>query len=107
MLNRRTDQQRLVDGLAQLNGGGATQVSHRDRNNISAGPRGWHDDAGGEHNVDQADVVAERRAEFEKNKIMGAEGRSRIGVKTSLEVLGAGFSVMLLPSVPHNAAGID
>jgi hypothetical protein len=40
ILNGRADQQRLVDGIAQLNGGGggAAQVSHRDRNNISAGP---------------------------------------------------------------------
>src|SRR5712664_451039 len=33
-------------------------------------------------------------------KIIGAEGRSRIGVKTSLVVFGAGFSVMMAPSLP-------
>jgi len=73
ILNRRANQQRLVDGIAQLNGGGggAAQVSHRDRNNISAGPPRWHDDAGGEHDVDQAVVVAERRAEFEKDNGSG------------------------------------
>ena len=31
-------------------------------------------------------------------KIMGAEGRSRTGVKTSLVASGAGFSVMMVPS---------
>src|ERR1035437_9020754 len=60
------------DGIAQLNGGGgAAQVSHRDRNNISAGPLRWHDDAGGDHHVDRAVVVAERRAEFEKDNGSG------------------------------------
>lgn len=39
VLNRRADQQRLVDGIAQLNGGcgRAAQMSHRDRNDISTG----------------------------------------------------------------------
>ena len=39
ILNRRADQQRLVDGVAQLNGGcgRAAQMSHRDGNDISAG----------------------------------------------------------------------
>ena len=39
VLNRRADQQRLVDGVAQLNGGcgRAAQMSHRDGNDISAG----------------------------------------------------------------------
>jgi hypothetical protein len=34
ILNRRADQQCLVDGIAQLNGGGggATQMGHRDGN---------------------------------------------------------------------------
>ena len=40
MLNRRADQQRLVDGVTQLNGGcgRAAQMSHRDGNDIGAGP---------------------------------------------------------------------
>ena len=39
VLNRRADQQRLVDGVAQLNGGcgRAAQMSHRDGNDIGAG----------------------------------------------------------------------
>ena len=39
VLDRRADQQRLVDGVAQLNGGRgrAAQMSHRDGNDISAG----------------------------------------------------------------------
>jgi len=39
VLNRRADQRRLVDGVAQLNGGcgRAAQMSHRDGNDIVAG----------------------------------------------------------------------
>src|SRR5229473_3032008 len=73
ILNRRADQQCLVDGITQLNGGrgGATQMGHRDGNDIGARSPGRHDDAGGEHDVDQAVVVSVRRAEFEKNNGSG------------------------------------
>ena len=39
VLNRRADQQRLVDGIAQLNSGcgRAAQMSHRDGNDIGGG----------------------------------------------------------------------
>ena len=41
ILKRPADQQRLVDSITQLNGGGsgAAQMSHRDGNDISAGSR--------------------------------------------------------------------
>src|SRR5450755_4450400 len=73
ILNRRADQQCLVDGIAQLNGGGggATQMGHRDGNDIGARSPGRHDDAGGEHDVDQTVVVSVRRAEFEENNGSG------------------------------------
>ena len=73
ILNRRADQRCLVDGIAQLNrgGGGATQMGHRDGNDIGARSPRRHDNAGGEHDVDQAVVVSERRAEFEENNGSG------------------------------------
>src|SRR5450432_63764 len=73
ILNRRADQQCLVDGIAQLNGGGggATQMGHRDGNDIGARSPGRHDDAGGQHDVDQTVVVSVRRAEFEENNGSG------------------------------------
>jgi hypothetical protein len=45
-------------------------------------------------------LLASVELAFQRNskKIMGAEGRSRTGVKTSLVASGAGFSVMMVPS---------
>src|ERR1700730_6050063 len=36
-------------------------------------------------------------------KTMGAEGRSRTGIKTSLVASGAGFSVMMVPSAASSS----
>lgn len=69
-------------------------ASHRDRNNISAGPPDGM-------TMPAASMMLIRPLWLpsvgqNSKKIMGAEGRSRIGVKTSLEVFGAGFSVQMV-----------
>jgi hypothetical protein len=91
ILNRRADQQCLVDGIAQLNGGrgGATQMGHRDGNDIGTGsPDGM--------TMPAASMTLIRPSWFpnvgqNSKKMMEAEGRSRTGVKTSLVASGPAF----------------
>jgi hypothetical protein len=93
IVNRLADQQCGNERVAQLRRGrrGTTQMRYRDRDDVGGGGGGRQHDTGGEHDVDQPVVVAERRADAKK--IIGAAGRSWIGLNSLLWV----GSVMTAP----------